>query len=84
MKAEYQYLVAKLQRALAEDPRVNVLDIKVMMVAEKIHLTGQVANEEHKMAATKVALLVLPDLEIRNELTVLSVGAPAQPEAIID
>ena len=82
MKVEYQYLVARVQRALAEDPRVNVLDIKVMVQGDKIHLTGQVAHEAHKQAATEVASSVVPDTEIRNELTVLNVEAPAQPEAI--
>ncbi|HEY6330945.1 MAG TPA: BON domain-containing protein [Blastocatellia bacterium] len=84
MKTEYQYMVAKLQGALAKDPRVNVLDIKVLVTGERIHMTGQVGSEEGRAAATEIASAILPGADVRNEITILEIGAPGLPEAIVD
>lgn len=82
MNVNYQYLVGKLQHALATDRRVNMLDVKIMVCSGKIHLTGQVATEERRMAVAEVVRELLPGVEVRNELTVLEVNHPPQPEVI--
>jgi len=82
MDAEYQYLVGKLQDALAVDPRVSVLDIKVMICGGKIHLTGQIPTEERRAAVAEVVSELLPGVEVRNELTVLELNQVTQPEVI--
>jgi osmotically-inducible protein OsmY len=84
MNADYQYLVAKIQSALAEDPRVNMLDIKIMVIQNKVHLTGEVMSEDRKAAATDVVVAVAPGIEVRNELRILDVSGPAEAEVIID
>jgi osmotically-inducible protein OsmY len=84
MNSDYQYLVGKLQHALATDSRVNMLDIKVMVRSGKIHLIGQVATEERRRAVARVVADLLPGVEVRNELTVLEVKPPPQPEIIHD
>jgi osmotically-inducible protein OsmY len=84
MNADYQYLVAKIQNALAEDPRVNILDIKIMVIQNKVHLTGEVTSEDRRAAVADVVLGVAPGIEVRNELRVLDVSGPAEAEVIVD
>ena len=84
MNADYQYLVGKIQAALATDPRTNKLDVKVIIRGDKIHLTGQTSTEARRLAIAEVVTESAPDLEVRNELTVIEIGAPAQPEEIRD
>ena len=84
MNQEYQYLVGKLQEALAVDSRVNALDIRINIVHGRVHLTGEVPTEERRAAVLNVAREVLPDLDVRNEITVLELGDQVRPEAVGD
>ena len=84
MNADYQYLVGRIQSALAEDARTSKLDVKVMICGGRIHLTGQTATEERSRAITQVVSEFVPEMEVRNELTVMQVGAPAAAEVIGD
>ncbi len=71
MDHSYQYLVGRLQEALATDARVNALDVKVTVSGGKIHLTGEVGTEERRAALTEVVSSVLPGTPVYNEVTVL-------------
>ncbi|MFN7945081.1 MAG: BON domain-containing protein [Blastocatellia bacterium] len=82
MNAEYQYLIGRLQDALATDPRVNALDVKITVCGGRIHLTGEVATEERRGAAALIVAELAPEIEIRNELTVYAISQAAEPEAI--
>jgi len=84
MNTDYQYLVGKIQSALALDSRTSKLDVKVMIAGGKIHLMGQTSTEERRRAIAVVVAEAVPDLEVRNELTVMQIGDPAQPEDIGD
>jgi osmotically-inducible protein OsmY len=84
MNADYQYLVGKIQQALATDSRVNKLDVKITVRQGRVHLTGQTSSEERRQAITRVVSEAAPDMEVRNELTVIVVSEPAQPEVISD
>jgi osmotically-inducible protein OsmY len=84
MNQEYQYLVGKLQQALAADTRVNALDIKVTVVHGRLHLSGEVPSEERRHAVQCIAREVLPDLEVRNDITVIELADAAKPEAVDD
>jgi osmotically-inducible protein OsmY len=84
MNTHYQYLVGKIQTALATDARTNKLDVKVMIAGGKIHLMGQTSTEERRRAIAAVVAEAAPDMDVRNELTVMQIGDPAQPEDICD
>jgi osmotically-inducible protein OsmY len=84
MNSDYQYLVGKLQHALAVDQRVNMLDVKVVVRGSKIYLTGDVATEERRRAVAEVVAELLPGVEVRNELNVMEINQPPQPEIIHD
>lgn len=84
MNTDYHYLVGKIQSALASDARTNKLDVKVMICNGKIHLTGQTLTEERRSTIATVVTEAVPDMDVRNELTVMQIGDPAQPEDICD
>jgi osmotically-inducible protein OsmY len=82
MNMEYQYLASKLEDALATDPRVNALDVKVRIRGDKIHLTGDIPTEERRGAATQVVTELASGLEVLNELTVYELNPTTSAEAI--
>ena len=84
MNTDYQYLVGKIQAALATHPRTNKLDVKVMIAGGRIHLTGQTSTEERRRAIAEVVAETVPDMDVRNELTIIHIGEPTQPEDICD
>ncbi len=82
MNVEYQYMVGRLEDALATDPRVNTLDVRVRICGDKIHLTGEVLTEERRDAATEVVTELAPDMEVLNELTVYELNPTTSQEVI--
>ena len=84
MNQEYQYLVGKLQEALAVDGRVNALDIRINIAHGRVHLSGEVPTEERRDAIQKITREVLPELEIRNDITVLELAEVGKPEVLDD
>ena len=84
MNADYQYLVGKIQAALANHPRTNKLDVKIMIAGGRIHLTGQTSTEERRRAIAEVVAEAVPDMDVRNELTVIEIGSTCQAEDICD
>jgi len=84
MNADYQYLVGHVQSALATDPRANMLDVKVMIIGNRIHLIGEASSTQRRQAVTDIVTALCPGIQIRNELTILELGGPKEPEAIGD
>lgn len=82
MDMEYQYLVGKLQEALAADARVNALDIKVVVAGGRIHITGQVPTEERRDAVSRIVSELEPQLQVHNQLTVLELGDGVTHEGV--
>jgi osmotically-inducible protein OsmY len=82
MNADYQYLIGRIQNALATDPRVNKLDVSIKIIAGKVHLMGQTSTEVRRRAIAEVVKETVPGMEVRNEMTIIEVTEPAQPEAI--
>ncbi|HEX8183448.1 MAG TPA: BON domain-containing protein [Blastocatellia bacterium] len=84
MNADYHYLVGKIQNALATDPRVNKLDVKIMVIGGKVHLMGHTSTEERRRVIGEVVTETVPEMEVRNELAIIAVAEPAEPEVISD
>lgn len=82
MDIEYQYLVGRLQEALAADARVNALDIRVVVAAGCIHITGQVSTEERRTAVSRIIVELQPHLPVHNELTVLELNEAVKHEGV--
>ena len=84
MNQEYQYLVGKLQEALATDSRVGAQDIRISIAHGRVHLTGQVPTDERRDAVQRITEEVAPGLDVRNEITVLELSESVKPEAVGD
>lgn len=80
--APRQYVIAQIQDALANDPRVNQLDVHVKLVGSKVFLTGCVPTQERVAAVGAVVAEVLPHREIHNELTVVNYTTPDEVETL--
>lgn len=64
------YAAERLRDALAGDERVSELGLQVRIVAGKVFLTGQVPTQDRVDAASAITALVLPELELHNDLSV--------------
>lgn len=70
------YLIERLHRAMAEDPRVSEPNVKVHLAANRLWLTGHVGSDERRKAAEEVVREVAPGWQIHNDLDVLVIGGP--------
>jgi len=64
------YLIQRVREALAHDPRVGELELRVKMVGEKVFVTGTVPTDERRRAVSDVVHEVLPEAEVHNETTI--------------
>jgi hypothetical protein len=76
------YLIEHVARTLAEDPRVNELELQVRVVGGKVFINGIVATPQRREAVTAVARELLPGYEIRNLTTVTSLDEPEEVERL--
>jgi hypothetical protein len=65
---------ADLQESLARDPRVNEPNLRVSVVAGRVHVSGVVPTEDRREAITQVLLELCPDVAVDNRTTV---GVPS-------
>jgi osmotically-inducible protein OsmY len=65
-----QYLIGRVQEALAHDPRLGELDVQVKVVDRKVFLSGAVATTARCAAIAEVVTELLPDHEIHNQVVV--------------
>lgn len=79
-----RYLAPRIRKALADDARVSMLDIKVFVKERTIHITGQVDTDDRREAVREVVAQSAPGFEVRDETTALELAPPGHPEVIID
>ncbi|HEX2241061.1 MAG TPA: BON domain-containing protein [Actinomycetota bacterium] len=77
-----QYLAAHIREALAQDPRVNDLNIQVNVAGRKLFLTGNVPTEERCKTIAAVVRELVPDYEVHNEVTVQSLEPAGDMEKL--
>ena len=65
-----EHLASRVRDALADDARLNVLDIEVRVVADALYLHGELGSDELRAAAETIARELAPSLTIVNRLTV--------------
>jgi osmotically-inducible protein OsmY len=74
------YTAQHLWEALARDPRVAELGISVTADPGRVYLSGEVATEERRHLIATVAGELLPDHEVRNQVTVTACREPEDVE----
>ncbi len=77
-----EYLIGRIQQALATDPRTGELELDVRIAAGRIFLSGSVVTEERCMAVEEVVRDVAPEFEIANELSVVDERQPGPEEEV--
>jgi osmotically-inducible protein OsmY len=77
-----EYLVARIHKALATDPRTGELELDISIAGGRVFLSGSVATDERCRAVEEVVREVAPDLEVQNELSVTEEHPPGPPEPV--
>ena len=77
-----QYLVARLTRALAEDPRTAELGVHVTVRGDHVHLTGEVTCAARKAEVERVVAEHLTGELVHNDVLIADVREPGAAEEI--
>ncbi|ACY96167.1 MULTISPECIES: BON domain-containing protein [Thermomonospora] len=77
---EPHYMAARIRERVAE--RAHELGIQVDVRGEVIYLRGDVASEQRRRDVEEAARAAAPDRTVRNELSVVSSGAPEGEERL--
>ncbi|AHH97983.1 hypothetical protein GCM10010174_06060 [Kutzneria viridogrisea] len=78
-----QYAVARVQRAIAEDPRTVELGVRVTVRGDQVFLRGDVTCQARRDDLTEVVAELAPELLVRNEIRVVPSGAPEGREELL-
>jgi len=65
-----QYLVQQVKEALAADPQVASLDVRVRVVADEVYVQGEVATSERRAVVETVVTRLLPRHRVHNDVRV--------------
>jgi osmotically-inducible protein OsmY len=77
-----EYVQARVQDALARDPRTGELAVSVKTRGAALVLTGTVANADRRAQIETVARQVAAGVEIHNELGVVDLSPPGRMEPL--
>jgi hypothetical protein len=77
------YQAARIERALAEDPRTHELGVRVEVESGLVYLRGEVAGGQRRSLVAEVARDTAPELPVRNEVSVTEVLPPAAHDEVL-
>lgn len=77
-----QYMVARLRRALAEDPRTAEMGVRLSVRGDHVHLSGEVATEQRCADLDAVLAEAAPDMVVHNDVRVSDTREPARREEL--
>jgi osmotically-inducible protein OsmY len=77
-----QYAAARLHEALAKDPRIAELGIRVTVRPGEVFLRGEVLTEERRDRIAAVVAELAPDLTIHNDVRVVDCAEPTGRERL--
>lgn len=77
------YLAARIEEALATDPRTNALDVRVAILDGVIVLTGRTACERRRLVLEQVVReLTPPEMSLVNQVTLDTFAVPTGEERL--
>jgi len=79
---EPEYLIARVSDALADDPRVSEVELDVDVEDGTVVIRGSVPTEERRRGVGEVLAERFPELDARNEVTVLEPPDPPAEEKV--
>ncbi|WP_019808249.1 hypothetical protein [Saccharomonospora halophila] len=77
-----EYRAARLRRALAEDHRTAELGIQVRVRGAEAWLSGSVSSARCRVHLDTVLHELDPALTVHNDVRVVEVGQPGEPEVL--
>lgn len=77
-----QYLVQRLRRAIAEDPRTAEMGVQVKVRGSVVFLTGEVATQERCTQLSAVVADAAPELTVHNDVHVVPARVPDSREEL--
>jgi hypothetical protein len=77
-----EYLIGRIQKALATDDRTGELELDVRLAGGRIFLSGAVATMERCRAVEEVVREVAPGHDVVNELSVSGEAGPGEGERL--
>ena len=77
-----EYLIGRIQQALATDPRTGELELDVRIAGGRVFLTGSVVTDERCRSAEDVVRETAPDHEVVNQLSVVREDDPGPEEPL--
>jgi hypothetical protein len=77
-----EYVVGRLQEALASDPRVAELTLEVRVLGDVIYVSGSVPTRERRSAVHEIALRECPGFVVRNDVSITEVSEAPDPEEL--
>ena len=77
-----EYLIQRLQDALATDARTGELGLEVEATDDGLVVKGVVGSEERRAAILEVARDTVPEVPVSNETAVKQVRPPQEQERI--
>jgi osmotically-inducible protein OsmY len=75
------YLSEHVKDALLRDPEIGELDVHVTVTGNLVVVTGHVSTIERQEAISRALSGLLPDRDVRNEITVAVYPEPAGGQA---
>jgi osmotically-inducible protein OsmY len=75
-----EYRLQHVRERLAQDPRLNTLDVHLDMQGQVVVLTGHAETEERRQTIGALVSELLPGVEVDNRTTVEAVPDPEEAE----
>ena len=82
MDEPLEYMAAHLNEALAADPRVSELGLRIAVRADRLYITGTVPTVERRAAIEDVLVELDTGYEIHNEVAVACLAEPDDVETL--
>ncbi|HSL11809.1 MAG TPA: BON domain-containing protein [Actinomycetota bacterium] len=80
--AEDVYEAAHLSELLANDLRTSAPELRVTVGGGVVTITGTVTTEERRDAVAEVIGEAHPELDVRNDVTVIDLSGPPSSEVV--
>lgn len=77
-----EYIIERLQRAFASDPRTSELGVEVKLAGGKVFLAGVVTTPDRRGVLGEIARELLPDREVQNDVVVEELSEPGEAEEL--
>jgi osmotically-inducible protein OsmY len=77
-----QYLVQRLRRAIAEDPRTAEMGVQVKVRGAVVFLTGEVVTQQRCQQLAEVVAEAAPELTVHNDVHVVPSRVPQGREEL--